>query len=115
MERIAAYSGKTREALREDWKPAVEKAIRGRLLLDKLLEAGSFIASDEDLAAEYARQAGEASLSVEEVKAEYEKRESVEYLKDQIKERKFFDSVLASATAASGEPVAFVDFMRRNE
>ncbi|MCX7026977.1 MAG: trigger factor [Spirochaetes bacterium] len=115
MERIATYSGKTREALREDWKPAVEKAIRGRIILDKLMEAGSFIASDEDLASEYARQAEDASLSPEEVKAEYEKRQSVEYLKDQIKERKFFDSILASATASKGETVAFVDFMGHNE
>ena len=115
MERIAAYSGKTKAALREDWKPAVEKAIRGRLLLDKLLEAGSFIASDDDLAAEYASQAEGASMSVEEVKAEYEKRQSVEYLKDQIKERKFFDSVIASAAVVPGEAAAFVDFMGRSE
>jgi len=49
------------------------------------------------------------------VKAEYEKRQSVDYLKERIRENKFFDSVLASATVKTGEPVAFVDFMRRNE
>ena len=115
MERIAEYSGKSRIQLYEDWKPAIQRSIAGRLVLDKLLEAGSFIATDEDLAAEYARQAEGTAMSVEEVKAEYEKRQSVDYLKERIRENKFFDSVLASATVKTGEPVAFVDFMGRNE
>lgn len=114
MERIAQYSGKSKEALRDDWRPAVEKAIRGRLLLDKLMEAGSFIASDEDISAEYAKQAESASLTPEEVKAEYEKHQSVDYLKDQIREKKFFDSALASATTKTGDSLSYVDFMARN-
>jgi trigger factor len=115
MERIAQYSGKSRQQLYEDWKPAVEKAIAGRVVLDKLIEAGSFIATDDDLAAEYAKQAEGTSMSAEEVKAEYEKRQSVEYLKEHLREAKFFDSALASAVVKEGEAVSFVDFMGRNE
>ena len=115
MEKIAEYSGKSRQQLYEDWKPTVQKAISGRLVLDKLIEAGSYVATDEDLSAEYARQAEGTALSVEEVKAEYEKRQSVEYLKERIRENKFFDSVLSSAIVKSGEKVAFVDFMGKNE
>ncbi len=115
MERIAQYSGKSRQQLYDDWKPAVEKAIAGRVVLDKLIEAGSFLATDEDLAAEYAKQAEGTSMSAEEVKAEYEKRQSVEYLKEHLREAKFFDSVLASAVVKEGEAVGFVDFMGRNE
>jgi len=115
MERIAQYSGKSRQQLYDDWKPAVEKAIAGRVVLDKLIEAGSFIATDEDLAAEYAKQAEGTSMSAEEVKAEYEKRQSVEYLKEHLREAKFFDSALASAAVKDGEAVSFVDFMGRNE
>ena len=115
MEKIAEYSGKSRAQLYEDWKPAVQKAISGRLILDKLIEAGSYVATDEDLLAEYARQAEGTALSAEEVKAEYEKRQSVEYLKERVRENKFFDSVLSSATVKSGETVAFVDFMGKKE
>ena len=115
MERIAAYSGKTRQQLYEDWKPIVHKAISSRLVLDKLIEAGSFVATDEDLAAEYARQAAGTAMSADEVKAEYEKRQSIDYLKEHIRENKFFDSVLASATVVDGEAIPFVDFMGRNE
>jgi len=115
MERIAAYSGKTREQMLEEWKPAVVKAIKGRLVMDKLLEAGSFEVSDVDLAAEYARQAEGTALSAEEVKAEYEKNQSVEYLKERIKENKFIDSILATASVKEGDSIAFVDFVARNE
>jgi trigger factor len=115
MERIAAYSGKTREQLLQDWRPAVEKAIKGRLVMDKLLEAGSFDVTEEELAAEYGRQAKDSALSVEEVKAEYEKNQSVDYLKERIKEGKFIDSVLATASIKEGESAAFVDFVARNE
>ena len=115
MEKIAEYSGKNRLQLYEDWKPTVQRAIAGRLVLDKLIEAGSFVATDEDLAAEYARQAEGTAMSAEEVKAEYEKRQSIDYLKEHICESKFFDSVLASAVFQEGEAVAFVDFMGRNE
>jgi len=115
MEKIAEYSGKSRQQLYDDWRPTVQKAISGRLVLDKLIEAGAFVATDEDLAAEYARQAQGTAMSAEEVKAEYEKRQSVEYLKEQVRENKFFDSVLSSAMVKDGEAVAFVDFMGRNE
>ena len=69
MEKIAEYSGKSRQQLYDDWKPTVQKAISGRLVLDKLIEAGSYVATDEDLSAEYARQAEGTALSAEEVKA----------------------------------------------
>ena len=115
MERIAEYSGKNRQQLYEDWKPAVQRAIAGRLVLDKLIEAGSYVATEEDLAAEYARQAEGTAMSAEEVKAEYEKRQSIDYLKEHICESKFFDSVLASALVKEGDAVAFVDFMGRKE
>jgi trigger factor len=115
MESIAQYSGKSRQQLYEDWKPAVGKAIAGRLLLDKLVEKSGLEITEEDLSAEYARQAEGSAMSVEEVKAEYEKRQSVEYLKERMKETRFFDSLLATAKLGQGEKKSFVDFMSAAE
>lgn len=115
MEQIAEYSGKSRKALADEWKPAVEKSISARLILDKLIETGSYAASEEDIAAEYARQAEGTAMSVEEVKAEYEKHGSAGYIAEQIKERKFFDSVLSGATVKKGDPTGLVDFMGQHE
>lgn len=115
MESIAQYSGKSRQQLYEDWKPAVGKAIAGRLLLDKLVEKSGLEITEEDLSAEYARQAEGSAMSVEEVKAEYEKRQSVEYLKERMKETRFFDGLLATAKLGQGEKKSFVDFMSAAE
>lgn len=115
MESIAQYSGKSRQLLYEDWKPAVTKAIAGRLLLDKLVEKSGLDITEEDLSAEYAKQAEGSAMSVEEVKAEYEKRQSVEYLKERMKETRFFDSLLATTKLTQGEKKSFVDFMSAAE
>lgn len=115
MEKIAAYSGKDRQSLYADWRPSIEHALASRLVLDKLIEAGSYVATDEDLAAEYEKQAKEMGISADEVKAEYEKQGSVDYIKDQIREKKFFDSVLSSVIVKEGGATTFLDFMNGNE
>ncbi|MEJ5184260.1 MAG: trigger factor, partial [Rectinemataceae bacterium] len=86
-----------------------------RILIDKLVEAGGYVATDEEVDAEIAHEAEHSTMSPAEIKAEYEKHGSLEYLKDDIKTRKFFDSLLASAEVRMGQPVAYVDFMKENE
>lgn len=115
MEKIAAYSGKDRQSLYADWRPSIEHALSARLVLDKLIEAGSYVATDEDLSAEYEKQAKEMGISADEVKAEYEKQGSADYIRDQVKEKKFFDSVLSSVIVKEGDTTSFLDFMNGNE
>jgi trigger factor len=115
LDRILAYSGKTRAALIDEWKPSAEKAITTRLALEKLTEIGKYECSEADLEAEFARQATESSLSVDEVKAEYEKRGSMDYLRDRIKEDKLMADLLAAAKVKKGEKIAFVDLLKDSE
>ncbi|HPG87896.1 MAG TPA: trigger factor, partial [Spirochaetales bacterium] len=86
LAQIVSMSGRSVDQLREEWRPEAEKAIKTRLVLDKLTEEGKYAASDDDVAAEYAKMAADSNLSVDEVKAEYERRGMVEYLVDRIKE-----------------------------
>ena len=115
LERLLSYSGKTKAALIDEWKPSAEKAITTRLAIEKLVEEGKYECSDADLEAEFARQASEASLSVDEVKAEYEKRGSMDYLRDRIKEDKLMAALLAAATVKKGDKVSFVDLLKDSE
>jgi FKBP-type peptidyl-prolyl cis-trans isomerase (trigger factor) len=115
LDRILAYSGKTRASLVEEWKPSAEKAITTRLALEKLTEEGKYECTEADLEAEFARQAAESSLSVDEVKAEYEKRGSMDYLKDRIKEDKLMADILAAAKVKKGEKISFVDLLKDSE
>jgi len=115
LDRLLAYSGKTRADLTADWKAGAEKSIATRLVLEKLVEDGKYECTDADLDAEWKRMADEASLSIEEVKAEYEKRGSLEYLKDRIKEDKLMASILAEAKVKKGKKLSFVDLFADNE
>jgi len=115
LEMLLRTSGKTRDQLLQDWAPLAEKALASRILLDKLVEAGSYTATDEDVDAEIAKEAAHTTMSPAEIKAEYEKRGTLEYLKDDIKVRKLFDAILASAQVKEGTAVSYLDFMKENQ
>ena len=115
LDRILSFSGKTRVDLINDWKPNAEKAIATRLILEKLTEEGKYECSDADLDAEWKRMSEESGLSIDEIKAEYEKRGSLEYLKDRVKEDKLLAEILAATKVKKGKKLAFVDLFADNE
>jgi trigger factor len=115
LDRILSYSGKTRASLVDEWKPSAERSITTRLAIEKLVQEGKYECSESDLAAEYSRQAAESSLSIDEVKAEYEKRGSLDYLRDRIKEDKLMADLLAAARVKTGPNMAFVDLLKDSE
>jgi trigger factor len=115
LDRILSFSGKTRADLLGEWKPSAEKGIATRLLLEKLAEEGKYECTDADLDAEWKRMSEESGLSVDEVKAEYDKRGSLEYLKDRVKEDKLLADIIAAAKVKKGKKLAFVDLFADNE
>jgi trigger factor len=115
LDRMLSYSGKTKASLIHEWKPSAEKSITTRLAIEKLLEEGKYECTDADLEAEYARQAAESSLSIDEVKAEYEKRGSMDYLRDRIKEDKLMADILAAAKVTMGAKLTYVDLLKDSE
>jgi trigger factor len=115
LDRFLSYSGKTRDSLIQEWRPSAERQITTRLAIEKLVEEGKYECSEADLEAEFARQASESQLSVDEVKAEFEKRGSLDYLRDRIKEDKLMADLLASAKIKDGAALAFVDLLKDSE
>jgi len=115
LDRLLSFSGKTRDDLMKEWREGAERSITTRLLLEKLVEDGKYECSDADLDKEWKRMADESSLSVDEVKAEYEKRGSLDYLKDRIKEDKLMDAILAASTVKKGKKMAYVDLLKDNQ
>ncbi len=69
MERLLTLTGRTPQSIFEEWRPSAEKAIRTRLVLQKLTEEGKYEASDEDIEKEYQKMSEESSLSVEDIKS----------------------------------------------
>lgn len=115
LDRVLSFSGKTRADLLNDWRPNAEKAIATRLLLEKLTEVGKYECAEADLDAEFKRMSEESSLSVDEIKAEYEKRGSLEYLKDRIKEDKLLADIIAASKIKKGKKLSFVDLFADNQ
>ena len=115
LQMFLTMSGKTREQLFQDWAPLAEKALSSRILLDKLIEAGAYTSTDEEVDAEIAKEATHTTMSPAEIKAEYEKHGTIDYIKDDIKARKFFDAVLSTSKVKESAPVAYLDFMKENE
>jgi trigger factor len=115
LDRILAYSGKTRQDLAEEWRPGAEKAIRTRLIIEKLVELEKIECSDADLEAEFARMSAESGLSVEEVKAEYEKRDGMDYLRHRVREDRLMDAIIAAGKVKKGEKMSFVDATADNQ
>jgi trigger factor len=115
FDRMLSYSGKTRADLATDWRSSAEKSIATRLILEKLLSEGHYECSDADLETEFARQADEAGLQVQDVKAEYEKRGSMDFLKDRVKEDKLMADIIASAKVAKGPAASFMDLLKDSE
>lgn len=115
LAQIVSMSGRSVDQLREEWRPEAEKAIKTRLVLDKLTEEGKYTASDDDVAAEYAKMAADSNLSVDEVKAEYERRGMVEYLVDRIKEDRLIADLEKKMKLKKGKKIAFVDLFKENE
>ena len=49
------------------------------------------------------------------IKAEYEKRGSMDYLRDRIKEDKLMAALLAAASVKKGARLAFMDLLKDSE
>ena len=109
LDKTLSYSGKTRNDLLNDWRPNAEKSIATRLILEKLTTDGKYECSDAELEAELARIAAESNMSVEEVRAEYEKHSNLEYLRERIKEDRLLADILASATVKKGARLSYMD------
>ncbi|GAB6391282.1 MAG: trigger factor [Treponematales bacterium] len=106
-------------AARGELRPAAERALHSRLVVEAIMgeqEAtnGPAEVSDEEVEAEIERLAGENGAPLGETRKAYESPEAKAYLKDQIRERKFFDSLLAGNTVKTGGRRKYVDLFTDN-
>jgi len=102
------------ESLLEGWKPEAEKSLHFRLIVETLIEEQKLEASDEDVEQEFEKVAAETGSSLEEVKKYYEADRARDYLKEEIKERKFFDILLEKNTVKPGKKEKYVDLISKN-
>jgi trigger factor len=113
--KLLSGSGKSKESLFAEWRPMSEKAIRTRLILEKLVADEKIELAEGDLEAEYERMAAANAVSAEEVRSQYEKMNMVERLQDNIKEDRLFKKIEAAGKVKFGKKVKFVDLNKENQ
>jgi trigger factor len=111
---IIQSSGKTYEDLMTDWRPEVEKALKARLVVERLMKELAVEASDEELEKEFETMSASMGVSLDEVKKHYEKEDMKEYLREDIKERKLFELLLAEAKMKKGKKAKYLDLISNN-
>ncbi|AEF85937.1 trigger factor [Treponema primitia ZAS-2] len=111
--KIMGTSGKGYEQIIEEWRPDVIKALHSRIIVEKLMEEQKLEASDDEFEKEIVNLSAETGSSVEDIKKYYEQENMKEYLKEEIKERKLFDIMLAENTIKKGKQEKYTDIVQQ--
>jgi trigger factor len=112
---IMGKSGQNPEEIQNGWRPDAVKALHSRLIVETLIEEQGILVPDEELEKEIERIASDAGIPPEEVKKYYEQDQMKDYLKEDIKEQKIFDLLLAENTIKLGKTANYLDIVGNNE
>jgi trigger factor len=92
---IFDQSEEGRDSLQQNWRPAVEKALHSRLIVETLIEELHIEAAEDEVILEMEKMADEEGESIEDLEKHYGKGRLEEIIRDDFRERKFFDLLLA--------------------
>jgi trigger factor len=112
--KMMGRTGKTTEEIQDEWRPDATKALHSRLIVETLMEELKLEASDEEVEKQIETLAHEENAPLDEVKKYYEQENMKEYLKEDVKEKKLFDILLAENTIKPGKKENYLDLMGNN-
>jgi trigger factor len=96
----------------EKWRSAAERDLHSRLIVETLMKERNIELSDEAMEKELETMAADTGITVEELKKYYQENSGEESLKEEVKERKLFDMLLAENTAKPGKRENYLDLMK---
>jgi len=120
--RIARYYNTSIENIRhmmqigekeDQWREEAEKALHSRLIIETLMEEQKIEVTDDDLEKEFQSIAEANNTQAEEIKKHYDDN-AVLYLKEDIREKKITDMLLAENSFKPGKKENYLDFMSDN-
>jgi len=106
--------GKTKEDILENWREASERRISLQLVVGKLVEAEKIEIDDQEVEEKLRQEADDRSMSLDQIKTEYNKNNYLEYLKLDMRNEKLYDRLLESATANKSKKIKFLDLTQGN-
>jgi trigger factor len=114
MAQLREKPGEGADSIMEGWRPGAIKALQSRLIVETLIIDQGMEAFDEEVEKEFEALAADSGTSLDEVKKYYEQEQMLEYLKEDIKERKLFDLMLSENTIKKGKPEKYLDLIPNN-
>ncbi|MDR2742666.1 MAG: trigger factor [Treponema sp.] len=107
-------SSSAKDSIFEGWRPDVLKSLQSRFIVESLIKDLGIESHDEEVEKEFETIAGETGTSIDEIRKYYESDEMKGYLKEEIKERKFFDLLLSENTIKKGNHTKYLDLVSNN-
>lgn len=115
FEATLAERGTSREALLEQSRPHLERRARYTLVRNKLAEAEGIEISDEDLERHLARQAEARGVGPEELRAQFERQNLLDYIRNELRDEKLYDHLIAASAVFPGAETSYVDLIGANQ
>jgi len=106
-------SGEGHEEREKEWRETAERALHSRIIIETLMEEQNIEVTDEDIEKELGIIAVEAETEIDEVKKHYDEQ-ALLYLREDIKERRLIDIMLAENTLKPGKKENYLDFVTDN-
>ena len=82
---------------------------------NRILEEEKIEVGDEDLDTEIAESAGRSNMTAEQARENVEKNNMLDYIRDQLRDRKLFDFLLENAVKTKGKKVKYLDLVQNNQ
>ena len=115
FEAALAERGDTRDQLMEQSRPLVERRARYMLVRDRLAQAEGIEISDEDLDRHLAQQAEARGVDAEELRAQYERQNALDYVRSELRHEKLYDHLIAASAVSPGAETSYVDLIGANQ
>ena len=109
LERMVTSSGQTKEAMLNEWTGDSEKMLKTRIIVDVLLKERNISVTPDEIEARYKEIAEEGGITVDEVKKHYEDPRSKEYLIDDTKEQKLYETLYKEIKVEKGDKMTFAE------
>ena len=109
LERMVTSSGQTKEAMLNEWTGDSEKMLKTRIIVDALLKERNISVTPDEIEERYKEIAEEGGITVDEVKKHYEDPRSKEYLIDDTKEQKLYETLYKEIKVEKGDKMTFAE------
>ncbi|MBP5157372.1 MAG: trigger factor [Treponema sp.] len=115
LEKMVSASGQTKETMLTQWVGDTEKALKSRIIVDQLLRDRNISVTPDEIEEEYKKIAEQNDMSLDEVKDHYKDLKAKEYLVDEVKENKLFDTLYTEVKLEKGDKMTFSELFKEEE